>query len=564
MTLRPARGLPSSCFANRMRPAQVAKTGRPLTEKEVMEILPQVLDALKCVHDTGLWHLDMKPSNIMVDTTGRARLIDFGASKQLNTRTGGAYATSNVASTDRYAPLEQVEKSYDKMGAWSDIYSLGATLYSLLTQSTPPSSSDISDDMTADKGEAFALLAGRVSKKMRELIVWMMSPNRKRRPQTIDEVIMYVSMNLAGAEAVQGNASSSNNHGHTNARTQGSSTQNTSEETVIDDGSAEETAEDTTIDSGNTEEEEKLDFSDNGEDNESVRLDFLPVFSRVRLWIAILMALGGCVFVLLRNYIFYDNYDLRTNTSLFVASAGIGGLASIMHSGLKRIDPCGLHSFVPITLFLFFVYGIALYWDGIITTILGFIFIIVYGLTSLCFLAYEGRMQKVASCWLLHSLMLLVMNILFCFAGGRYWFFEYISDPAWEAGIYLYPLDFFFAPLFITLCVVSWFLLQTDSEYYDSENVGDDYYEGYYKDGKFDGLGLYKWANGGEYRGRFKHGEFSGDGLLTYAAGKERYKGKFRHDKRHGRGKYYYSNHTYQEGIWDRGELVKVTEEGTW
>ena len=263
---------------------RMERMGRPLTEKEVMEILPQVLDALKCVHDTGLWHLDMKPSNIMVDTTGRARLIDFGASKQLNTRTGGAYATSNVASTDRYAPLEQVEKSYDKMGAWSDIYSLGATLYSLLTQSTPPSSSDISDDMTADKGEAFALLAGRVSKKMRELIVWMMSPNRKRRPQTIDEVIMYVSMNLAEAEAVQGNSSSSNNNGYANARTQGSSTQNTSEETVIDDGSTDTNEGEKTYlqEESNRDYKQSHQYENNvSEDDESTIGD---IKSRIRFW----------------------------------------------------------------------------------------------------------------------------------------------------------------------------------------------------------------------------------------------------------------------------------------
>ena len=107
---------------------RMKRIGKPLTEKEVMDLLPQILDALKSVHDAGLWHLDMKPSNIMVDSRGQVKLIDFGASKQLNAQTGGAAATSNIARTDHYAPIEQLDGNYSKLGPWSDIYSLGATL----------------------------------------------------------------------------------------------------------------------------------------------------------------------------------------------------------------------------------------------------------------------------------------------------------------------------------------------------------------------------------------------------------------------------------------------------
>ena len=166
---------------------RMKRTGKPLTEKEVMDLLPQILDALKSVHDAGLWHLDMKPSNIMVDSRGQVKLIDFGASKQLNAQTGGAASTSNIARTDHYAPIEQLDGNYSKLGPWSDIYSLGATLFSLLTKQTPPTPSQIIDDETADKSVALPMPSS-VSKQMRNLILWMMNTNRTKRPQSIEEI----------------------------------------------------------------------------------------------------------------------------------------------------------------------------------------------------------------------------------------------------------------------------------------------------------------------------------------------------------------------------------------
>ena len=79
---------------------RLKRTGKPMTEAEVNEILPQVLDALKTVHDAGIWHLDLKPANIMVDKSGNVKLIDFGASKQLNAQKGGATSTGNQKTGD--------------------------------------------------------------------------------------------------------------------------------------------------------------------------------------------------------------------------------------------------------------------------------------------------------------------------------------------------------------------------------------------------------------------------------------------------------------------------------
>ena len=161
-------------------------TGKPLPEKEVREILPQILDALKTVHNAGIWHLDLKPANIMVDKTGNVKLIDFGASKQLNTQKGGATTSTAVSYTNGYAPREQMEQSYDKFGPWTDIYALGATLYNLLTNRRPPMPTDIDDDTSVDKHNSLPLSG--VSESMKKLILSMMQTNRMKRPQDVSEI----------------------------------------------------------------------------------------------------------------------------------------------------------------------------------------------------------------------------------------------------------------------------------------------------------------------------------------------------------------------------------------
>ena len=168
------------------------RTGVPLSEEEVTNILPQLLDALKTVHDAGIWHLDLKPANIMIDKAGIVKLIDFGASKQLNAQKGGATTSTAISYTNGYAPREQMEQNYDKFGPWTDLYALGATLYTLLTKKRPPLPTDIDDDTSEDKH--FALpMPNTVSKDFHDLILWMMSTNRNHRPQNVEEIIKQLS-----------------------------------------------------------------------------------------------------------------------------------------------------------------------------------------------------------------------------------------------------------------------------------------------------------------------------------------------------------------------------------
>ena len=181
---------------------RLKRTGKRMSQKTVNEILPQILDALKTVHEAGFWHLDLKPANIMLDKSGNVKLIDFGASKQFDVQKGGATTSTAISYTNGYAPREQMEQNYDKFGPWTDLYALGATLYKMLTNSNPPLPTDIDDDMSEDKHEALPFPA-TISREMRGLVLWMMKTNRLQRPQNIDAVIGKLSRKVEPKQVPQ-------------------------------------------------------------------------------------------------------------------------------------------------------------------------------------------------------------------------------------------------------------------------------------------------------------------------------------------------------------------------
>lgn len=162
-------------LSNRMK-----RTRKPLEEHEVLAILSQVLDALQTVHERGIWHLDLKPGNIMVDDAGNAVVIDFGASKQMSASEGYTTTTTAMCYTPGYAPPEQIDQKLELIGAWTDLYALGATMYNLLTRKQPPTVSEM--------GPGAFTYPKEVSEKTQYLIRWMMKPNRHLRPQSVAEV----------------------------------------------------------------------------------------------------------------------------------------------------------------------------------------------------------------------------------------------------------------------------------------------------------------------------------------------------------------------------------------
>ena len=165
---------------------RLKRTGKPLSEAEALDVFNQVLDALDSVHSEGIWHLDLKPSNIMVDANGVVKVIDFGASKQMSAGDGYTTTTTAMCYTPGYAPPEQIDQKMELIGPWTDLYALGGTLYTLLSCKQPPTVSELQDD------DAFQYPAG-VSERTRQLVQWMMTLRRAGRPQSVQQVREFLA-----------------------------------------------------------------------------------------------------------------------------------------------------------------------------------------------------------------------------------------------------------------------------------------------------------------------------------------------------------------------------------
>ena len=105
----------------------------PVSEKFVRRVFGELLNGLREVHTQKLLHLDIKPANIYIRQDGSPVLLDFGSARQTLTQVQSKLAPSY---TPGFAPPEQYFERR-QLGPWSDIYSVGASMYSCLVRSAP-------------------------------------------------------------------------------------------------------------------------------------------------------------------------------------------------------------------------------------------------------------------------------------------------------------------------------------------------------------------------------------------------------------------------------------------
>jgi serine/threonine protein kinase len=149
-----------------------------IDEAWLRKTFAELLNGLREVHSNKLLHLDIKPGNIYVRNDGTPLLIDFGAARQMLTGEGIKLPPTY---TPGFASPEQHTKR-DDLGPWSDMYSVGATLYACLA-GAPPQSADqrMVKDALVPARRAWS---GKYSAELLDTVDWCLRLDHMERPQS--------------------------------------------------------------------------------------------------------------------------------------------------------------------------------------------------------------------------------------------------------------------------------------------------------------------------------------------------------------------------------------------
>ena len=160
--------------------SEAIKTNGALDETTALSYIRKISEAVGLMHGLSMNHLDLKPANIMLRSSdNQPILIDFGLSKQYNA-SGDQTSTTPVGISQGYAPIEQYRPGgVATFTPQTDIYALGATLYALLSGTTPPHYSDILED-------GLPKLPSAVSTQTMAAIEKAMETKKAKRPASIE------------------------------------------------------------------------------------------------------------------------------------------------------------------------------------------------------------------------------------------------------------------------------------------------------------------------------------------------------------------------------------------
>ena len=171
--------------------SEIVKRFGALPETKAVEYISKVGEALEYVHARKINHLDIKPANIMVRRSDdNPILIDFGLSKQYDS-SGNQTSTTPTGISHGYAPMEQYnDGGVREFSPQTDVYSLGATLYFLLSGVTPPQATKlIEDELT---------FPSAIPRHLINPILKAMEPVRKSRYPSVSAFCHAITGTVAG------------------------------------------------------------------------------------------------------------------------------------------------------------------------------------------------------------------------------------------------------------------------------------------------------------------------------------------------------------------------------
>ncbi len=172
---------------------------KPLPLPRKLEIARDLARALEHAHGRGVIHRDVKPSNVLVDQEGRARLLDFGLARSSTDQ--GLTTTGQVLGTPLYMSPEQAGGDPTAHGPASDVYSLGAVLYHMLVGRPPfeaPSAPSLYKKILVDAVPRPRKLVPELPAALDALVVSCLEKDPRLRPGA-REVAAKLERALAGA-----------------------------------------------------------------------------------------------------------------------------------------------------------------------------------------------------------------------------------------------------------------------------------------------------------------------------------------------------------------------------
>jgi serine/threonine-protein kinase len=176
--------------------ARLARDGA-MPEDEAVEVARAVLSALDQAHQRGIIHRDIKPDNILASSGGRAKLTDFGLARYLSS--ADITQTGYLVGTPVYMSPEQCRG--EAVDLRSDLYSLGATLYHMITGRPPfsgPTILSILDQHLHGTAVPIAALVPSISPGLTRVVHRLLMKEPQRRYASAREVLEALDASARG------------------------------------------------------------------------------------------------------------------------------------------------------------------------------------------------------------------------------------------------------------------------------------------------------------------------------------------------------------------------------
>jgi serine/threonine protein kinase len=158
------------------------KTSKAFSESTIRSVFDEILQGLRVVHQNKMLHLDIKPANLFITDDDSAVLIDFGAAREVLNKDGGF---TQPMYTPGFAAPEMYRRE-TQLGPWTDVYAIGACIYSMMIGYPPP---EVMKRRDNDPVPALLMRKGsHYSDKLIEVVEWCMSLDPLARPQSVFEL----------------------------------------------------------------------------------------------------------------------------------------------------------------------------------------------------------------------------------------------------------------------------------------------------------------------------------------------------------------------------------------